>query len=1016
MPSKLAQTHEQLKKAQARIAELESQLSGDSSRPHVLVASEDRYHRTLDNMLEGCQIIGFDWRYLYVNDTAARHGQRAKAELIGYTMMERYPGIEATEMFAALKRCMHERTTEHIENEFFYPDGTHAWFELSIQPVPEGLFILSLDITQRKQAEIALKRYAQRVKILHDIDVGIISATSIQSLVEAVLLRIRQLIPCQHVSVTLIDETTDEWVFFAADHNGPSGLEAGSRLAITPRLLKEFIAEPIKVIDDFLSIEYPDAVSARLISEGKRSALHARFTAQGRPLGSLNLLADEPGFFTGEHQEIAAGIGNQLAVAIHQAQLTEELARRALQLEQRNAELMQSESTEREQRVLAEALRDSLAVLTASLDVDTVMQQLLAYSTTVIPSEAGSIILFEGNQGRVAYSRGFPPEAEAYFKTLRIPTASNKYLGGEDNPRAYLAADTQSTVGWEKIAITDWIRSSIGVPIVLHGEVIGLLTADSAMPHRFQQKDVANLQTFARYAALALENAYHVNQLEQRVNERTAELQATKEQVEAILDNSPNGILLVYADLTVQQTNSSFNRLFCSEPDDYVGKSLDTLIHPEDVDGVKRLVQLAVAEPPGGRVEISAQRKDGTIFDAELGIARSAGGGLVCEIHDITERKVQERQLRFYASIQESVTDAVIATDLNFRIQSWNPAAERVYGWRAQEVIGKSSVEVLQTQFLSGQTREQASQTLKEQGFLTAEASQHHKDGRTIFTFGSVVVLKDEAQHPIGFVAVNRDITERKQAEEMQQQALAKERELSELKSRFVSMASHEFRTPLATILALTETLSAYRHRLPEEKIDERLDMIKEQVGHLKDIMEDVLLLARMQARRVEFNPAPMNVDSLGRSVLDEIQSRPDVTHHFAYACHPALQNVKLDKKLIRQVFDNLVSNAIKYSPTGTFVHIRLDYDQSTVVLEVRDEGIGIPESDLPHLFEPFHRAANVNTIPGTGLGLVIIKESVELHGGTISVDSRVNVGTTVTVRIPIVALEGNDDDPRPGD
>ncbi len=115
--------------------------------------SEERYRSTLDNMLEGCQIIGYDWRYRYVNDAVARHGHTTKEKLLGKTMMEVYPGIEKTKMFAALQRCMQERISIHTENEFEFPDGEKGWFELSIQPVPEGVFVLSVDITERKQAE-----------------------------------------------------------------------------------------------------------------------------------------------------------------------------------------------------------------------------------------------------------------------------------------------------------------------------------------------------------------------------------------------------------------------------------------------------------------------------------------------------------------------------------------------------------------------------------------------------------------------------------------------------------------------------------------------------------------------------------------------------------------------------------------------------------------------------------------------------------------------------------------------
>jgi signal transduction histidine kinase len=165
--------------------------------------------------------------------------------------------------------------------------------------------------------------------------------------------------------------------------------------------------------------------------------------------------------------------------------------------------------------------------------------------------------------------------------------------------------------------------------------------------------------------------------------------------------------------------------------------------------------------------------------------------------------------------------------------------------------------------------------------------------------------------------------------------------------------------------------------------------------------MEDVLLLAKMQARRVEFNPTKIDLNSLCISVIDEFQNRPDVETKIEYFCDSDLHEVYLDKKLMRQIINNLVSNAVKYSPAKRPIEVHLQQKDDALLVSVRDEGIGIPEEDLKHLFEPFHRANNVGTISGTGLGLVITKEAIELHGGSISVESTVNAGTTFTVRIP---------------
>lgn len=250
---------------------------------------------------------------------------------------------------------------------------------------------------------------------------------------------------------------------------------------------------------------------------------------------------------------------------------------------------------------------------------------------------------------------------------------------------------------------------------------------------------------------------------------------------------------------------------------------------------------------------------------------------------------------------------------------------------------------------------------------------------------------------------VNQDLQE---SQTQLQLAYEQEKELGELKSRFVSMASHEFRTPLAVILLSTETLLTYRHKLTEEQLEQRLKKIREQVEHLQGITDDVLQLARFQARHLEFRPDWLNLCELSHTIVSELHSQPEMMHRLRYHCDDRLPLLYADKRLLRLVINNLLSNAAKYSPINKQVIFRLAHVEQWAVMTVLDEGIGIPAADMKHLFEPFHRAANVGSISGTGLGLVIAKEAVELHSGTITVTSEVNHGTTFTVKLPILLDE----------
>ena len=251
-------------------------------------------------------------------------------------------------------------------------------------------------------------------------------------------------------------------------------------------------------------------------------------------------------------------------------------------------------------------------------------------------------------------------------------------------------------------------------------------------------------------------------------------------------------------------------------------------------------------------------------------------------------------------------------------------------------------------------------------------------------------------------IGTSVDITQRKRAEVELLSALQREKELSEMKSKFVSIASHELRTPLATILSSAELLEHYSDGLSAEDKLKMLHGIQGGVKRMNAMIEDVLIIGKAEAGALQFEPKPVDLCDLCRRVAEELRGGVAKQHVIDFAHKFERGSLNLDEKLLRHILTNLLSNAVKYSPVGSTVSLQLNEREGEALIEVIDQGIGIPVEDQARMFESFHRASNVGNRQGTGLGLVIVKKAVELHGGTIAIDSKANAGTRISVRLPL--------------
>jgi PAS domain S-box-containing protein len=264
--------------------------------------------------------------------------------------------------------------------------------------------------------------------------------------------------------------------------------------------------------------------------------------------------------------------------------------------------------------------------------------------------------------------------------------------------------------------------------------------------------------------------------------------------------------------------------------------------------------------------------------------------------------------------------------------------------------------------------------------------------------FGDNLVPWDGGQ---GLLVFFLDVTQRHSAELETRAAVERQKKLNELRSRFIAMTSHEFRTPLAAILSSQDLLQSYGDRLPPNEKLELFEMIRSGVTRMTRMLERILLLGQAEAHMLEFSPKPLNLEVLFKDLVTEAMGlQPGSRCQVVVECSADVVEPVLDETLLRHIFSNLLSNAIKYSPEGGEVRVWIHAQGPQAVFEVSDQGIGIPPEEIEDLFESFQRASNVGNIQGTGLGLAIVKQSVDLHGGSITVKGRVGGGSRFTVRL----------------
>lgn len=459
--------------------------------------------------------------------------------------------------------------------------------------------------------------------------------------------------------------------------------------------------------------------------------------------------------------------------------------------------------------------------------------------------------------------------------------------------------------------------------------------------------------------------------------------------------------------------NHSWEALTGYSVEESLGRSGIDFLHPIDQAKVPQWREAINANPHNFLTfEIQYQHKKGHAIWAEVTAKRvyDLEGqmiGTTGTIIDLTPKRQAEKMLQIseakYRLISENITDIVTQHDDKGNLTFASPSMMEVLGYDNQEVIGQNPIAYIHP-------ADQAE--LIEKGFKKLMAGKKrvsisyrikHKSGRYLWMESTTRILRGQNGSFIAFQASSRDITARKKAEEEVARALEKEKELMELRSRFIMMASHEFRTPLATIRSSLDLMRIYLQDTAADlrnKTNKHFDKITLEIERVGELMNDILLLGKLEAGKTNLNKRSAFVHELAANIIE---------HHFSVNTDgriPEMQlegtplKIAMDEQLLGHCLINLIGNALKFSKGKQAPQLKITYGRKKVVLTVTDFGIGIPVKDKKSIFEPFYRASNADKIPGSGLGLVVVKEFVQLHGGVVYCKSKPTQGTTFTIEL----------------
>lgn len=996
-----------------------------------IIKKEERFRETLDNMLEGCQIINRDWVYIYINDAADRHNKRAKEELLGKKYTDMWPGIEKTEVYKKIKKTLEDRIPNRMENEFVFPDGSIGWFELSIQPVPEGVFILSVDITEKKENEKALISEEKKYRNLFDSNPFPMWVYDIETL---------KFLDANESSVKQYGYTIDEFLNMTLKDIRPEeDIEALLKdIALTSKVLynagvwrhKKKNGEIIyvEIVSHLIDIDGRPArlalsnnVTEKIQAEKKlkESENHFRNLADsGQALiwtADTNKKCDYFNKtwleFTGRKLEQELGDGWVEGVHPDDMERCFEIYSTAFD---------RREKFKMEYRLMHNSGEYKWIIDEGSPRFNSEGEFIgyIGHCMDVTERKQNEEKIFEFNS---RFKKLFDKSpfgivmTDIDFKFIMVNDAYTKITGYTEEELV--------TKTFKDITYTEDKEKDIPSIMMLMKKELDVYKTIK----RYVRKDGKIIWASMTITSIFSEDGqflYNVGVIEDITERKKSEDKLSKltERLNLATTASQLGIWdwdIINNEIIWDKKMYELNGLNMGEFKE-VYDTLQDGIHPDDKESINDLLRRALS----GEIEYATEYRvlwpDGSLHWLKTNgqVFRDEKGNPVRMVgvnYDITEEKLVKESLiineKRFRQIVESSGACVWEIDNDGLYTYISETEEGVKGYKNEELIGKKHFYDFFVPEVKEELKKNAFDAFKQKiTFRNFENQNIHKNGNLIYLETSGTPLLDKNGNLIGYRGADRDITERKLAEEkiknlnedLEFRVYERTAQLEEMNKEleaFSYSVSHDLRSPLRAISGFSKFLLEDYYDMLDDNGKEYINDIIRNANNMSYLIDDLLQLSRfgrktlvkkeIKIKEIFINALKEERKNYNKDIILKIDELPNAIGDFS---------------LIKQVIINLISNAVKFSSKNPVPKIEIGFTKKEKenIYFVKDNGVGFDMKYAEKLFGVFHRLHKEADFPGTGVGLALVQRIINKHNGRVWAKSEPGKGAVFYFSLPL--------------